>query len=526
MLLALILPATAAAQQSLPEVDNAAKRAQDFLVDTKDLVILALHTRVVDVGGVPLPIPMVTTIYRKGDPVELADGAEITIVYHWYVKSEPAGKFDDTVRFHCDRMGRVDGILSAESSDRRDPAFREFGKFLAEKRDDLIKSLIEGMIKQENQEDIRAGKRRGSDELSPGQEWGAEFLAHLAGLVFGVDARKTTEVLLGLGWDFGDASKRGFPTYGMDGFRFGQSSTHDLRTKMRIPAGEVAKAVPAILLDSAKRAKNASHPEAVPSPYYPDEVLPDYSQAAELIAAAVQNCAQITAHQAFLVTSDLGKGTENLAQLGPNFATCIAAQSFRPATGPPNAQSRAIYFSVKPAGRGFRDASGLRLEMGYSGHPSDPPFPAPEVFDHYGIVLAFIPQSDAPCAEPPKAGMPSDRQWKEDGSPVILRVRFDCEFAELYDIKSHLIVGDLQLERKHEKEMYVGSGIFSDCPGGKGKIAMTSWSGDHVELKVQTANQVDHVCGGLKEGHVMDFLTHYLTVKMTLKPYGDSPYPR
>ena len=185
----------------------------------------------------------------------------------------------------------------------------------------------------------------------------------------------------------------------------------------------------------------------------------------------------------------------------------------------PDSAIRPIYFSVTPAGRGFRDANGMRLELRYATRASDPPFPADEAFDHYGIMSALIPQSEVPCADPPGGGTPPDRKWKQDGSTNILRVRFDCEFAEIYDPKSHLIVGDLALKRKPAKDAYIGTGLFSDCPDGKGKIAMTSWSSQRIELRVQTANSVDHVCGGISEGHVIDFLTHYLTLKVTFLPY-------
>ncbi len=413
---ALTSPYILAAQQSRPEVDNAAKRAQDFLEDalTKLLVIRALHLELAS-SDLLLPKPMTTTTRRDPNPKELPDGAQIAFTYDWHLDSAPSKQFTDVVNFHCDRMGRIDAILSVTSTNPSDTPFREFAKVLSDKKYDVIESLIEQWIKNENE---KSGNPKASGERSFYQEFAAKMIAFFANMATEIGPRETDEFLLGLSYDFGKYSRMGYPKYGLDGFQFGQASTHALRTKVEIPLGEVQRAIPKILADFAARFAKTN--EEVPRPDYPYGVVPDYSRQIEGIAAAAQNCARITAHQAFQVTSYGGKGEENLFALGSDYTLCRDSQRLRPLGNSPDSAIRPIYFSVTPAGRGFRDANGMRLELRYATRASDPPFPADEAFDHYGIMSALIPQSEVPCADPPGGGTPPDRKWKQDGSTNIL----------------------------------------------------------------------------------------------------------
>jgi hypothetical protein len=247
-----------------------------------------------------------------------------------------------------------------------------------------------------------------------------------------------------------------------------------------------------------------------------------YEAEADEIARVADTCAQITAHDAFSVTIGGNRGTENLASLNPALNVCNGApMTTHVIPGAAATRTRPILFSLSPAGRGWRDAKGMLVQLWFPPHASDPGFSPDTLFERYGIVIAHLPQLDVPCANPPGIGTPADQEWNQAGTNLVFRFRFDCEHAEIYDAPSHLVVADLSLRRapgNPRKDVYQGAGPISDCPGGSGKVEVDHWSPGRIDVKLEEPNSVDHLCGGIKVGHVIDALTHVDTIKISFVP--------
>lgn len=321
----------------------------------------------------------------------------------------------------------------------------------------------------------------------------------LSAAAYPVDPRAFTALLLDTLYDIQFKTP---PARGMDGFLFGLDETPQAR-QIVIARGELQKTV------QNRAEKSGLHENEA------------YDGEAAQIAATANMCAQITAHDAFMVTMGGNRGIENLLRLNPAFRACNGTVTPTHA-GSGNARTRPLFYSVEPAGRGWRDAKGMRVKVWFEPHISDPLFAVASLLDRYGLFVATLSQPDVVCANPPGGGTPSDQDWVQEGATnVRYRFRFDCEHAEIYDAPSHLILADLSLQRSPgnpRKDVYKGIGPISDCPGGRGRVEISRWSPVRIEVKIEEPNRVDHICGGLRTGHIINALTHDDTIKIEFLP--------
>jgi len=274
-----------------------------------------------------------------------------------------------------------------------------------------------------------------------------------------------------------------------DGFIFGSAAT---------PPGEVftgtadefAAALPALIAKAA-----AAHGMSQRS----------YTAETAVIVSAARTCSQLTPHLAFTVSDDGGYGTERIRRLGDAYAICDGPPKEKFAGSPAaaaNIAQRGILFTVSPRGRSWKEGLGVSLSLRFAELSSDPATAPSNLFGTYGIVQATIAQAEASCPAPP-GGVPPDEVWREDGTQRLFRVHFDCDYADIYAVGNNdQIVADLALKREG-KDKYVGTGLLSPCPGGKGKIEIRKWSDSRIDAKVQFPNTVTHQCGGLKDGYVL-----------------------
>jgi hypothetical protein len=254
--------------------------------------------------------------------------------------------------------------------------------------------------------------------------------------------------------------------------------------------------------------------------------LPDrgsWDGGAQQIAAVADSCARISAHDAFTVTTGGNHGTEDLSRLSGPFSACNGSPLLtHPSAASAAMRTRPLVFSVTAAGRGWRDAKGSRVQVWFQPRPSDPPFTPETLFDRYGLFVAELPQPEIPCAEAPAGGTPPDRDWIQEGTRnVIYRLRFDCEHAEIYDSPSHLMLGDLELQRSRgnpHDDVYKGVGPISECPGGTGHVEVSRWSTGQIEVKIEEPNHDDHRCGGFRIGHIVNAVTRVDWITATFVP--------
>ena len=464
--------------------DSAIVRAREFLEN------LGVRMAIVNV----LHWTSVVSETTFEDVQESGSGAILTYQYGW-AGADSAGR--NTVTFHCDATGTIDRVMSVLPRD--DHAFDQFREFLQDEKQKAIRALLVRFSRSDRER--RAGP---PDELEK-QLYDIE--AYLLARAIGTDPKSVLELFLSEAFQIA-YHDQGLPAYGMDGFHFGLGTTEDYRN-IAIQPQQSPEAVTRV----ADELRGAAADPAGRS----------YAAEAATIAAAARVCAQIRAHDAFRLAASGGRGAEDVAMLGPAFAVCDGPERLHPAAaGDGGVEGRPVVFSISPAGRGWRDAQGMLVEVRYQERESDPGLPGAYGFARYGMFRAHLPQTSTPCGRPAGGGTPPDRDWRQDGTNAIFRVRFDCEYAEIYDPRSHLIVADLALSPNADprKDSYRGEGPISACPAGTGKVEMAHWSDARIELKVEEPNSYDHVCGGLKSGHPLNGLLHTDTLRVTLVPYG------
>ncbi len=475
-----------------PDNDSAITRARAFLELPAIRVgmVQVLHLKMVQ--GVPLPTSVVCVGFKEAS--ESGAGAEITYRYDWQTISDSGS---NEIAFHCDTSGRIDHIEVAPTNNK---PFDGFGDFLRDREGDAVEYLIEEMMAPDDPQ-----KRQATEET---RKVVAKLTALIVQVTVGVNPQRVTEAGLGLLYDLLRPSA-GPPTHGIDGFFFGLGETPAFRN-IAIARSELRAAIQkvgAISLRSGGLHDNT-----------------DFVAEADEIGRAADTCAQVTAHSAFTVTVGGNRGTESLARLDPALRICTgSAMPAAPVVGGRTARSRRILYSISPVGRGWRDAQGMLVQLWFQPLSSDPTFNSQDLFARYGIMVAHLPQPDVTCSNPPGGGTPHDQGWKQEGTNLTFRFRFDCEYAEIYDGPSHLIVADLALRRSPgnpRKDSYQGVGPLSQCPGGTGGVAIVRWSPVRIDVRVQEPNRVDHLCGGIKVGHVIDGLTHSDTIKISFVPTG------
>ena len=485
------VPCLGQAVQITPANDTAIMRARSLLEDPLVRVFMVTALDLVKTGGYPSP-PTFTPCISFKEAHESGSGASLTYMY-----SSPPGSlaaFNFEVTFRCDSSGRIDRVQAGPASSR---PFEAFGDYLQETQGNLTKDFIDKLTEPENPE-----REDASDRML--REGFGQLVGVLSARAYGVDPRAFTVFVL----DALYATQfKNPPARGMDGFLFGLGETQQFR-QISIDRSQLPEAVRKIAASSIE--KIGWHESG------------GYDEAGQ-IAATANTCAQITAHDAFTVTRGGNRGFENLIDLNPAFRACngSAIPTHAP-TGTGVTRTRPFFYSVEPAGRGWRDAKGMFVKVWFEPHLSDPPFATPALFDRYGLFWAVLPQADVSCANPPGGGTPQDREWVQEGATrVRYRFRFDCEHAEIYDAPSHLLLADLTLQRSpgnSRKDVYKGTGPISDCPGGAGKVEISQWSPKRIEVKIEEPNRVDHVCGGLKTVHIINALTHDDTIKVAFLP--------
>jgi hypothetical protein len=467
-----------------PEVrqsnDSAITIARSYLESSQWLIVQALHLYCRDVTS--------GTSFK--DAHEDSTGAVLTYAYSW---SMEGCRGSDTVVFHANQVGNIDGIL--EVGPDTDPTkFVEFTNLLAKAKDKGVEYAVrdfKNSLKQKYpQEQI--------PEDTPAETVLFDILTLLIQRSTPVEGKAALEWAL---VTFSSNSR--LPAYGLDGFRFGLGETEAFRN-IGIQPAQIHEAI-------LKVGSVSWQPSGLPPR--------DFTREADTITESAGICARIRPHDAFRAISHEGKGEEDLGRLDSRFAVCSAALHLVAPAGT-SSGSRPLVFSIGPDGRGWRDAKGMVIEIRYSKRTSDPVFPEASGFERYGMVRIHVPQVETPCSNPPGGGTPPDRNWRQEGTQAIFRIRFDCEFAEIYDARSHLIVADLTLVRSSDphKDIYSGTGPISSCPGNNGKVEMTRWSGSRIELKVEEPNAVDHICGGIKVGHVINAIAHTDALKVILIP--------
>jgi hypothetical protein len=472
--------------QLTPANDTAIMRARSSLEIPEIRVFMVTALHMIRVGGQPAPPTFEPCLIFEGAH-ESGPGADIAYRYEW--RSGSRLEFNE-VKFHCDTVGRIDRVEAGPSSDQ---AFAAFGDYLHQTQGKLTKFLIDKLTEPEHPETEDAFDKATRDIF-------AEVVAASTTSAYGVDPQRFVSFTLG---ELHDAQFKNRPARGIDGFLFGLDETQQFR-QIAIQRSELRQAVEKIANISAGKAG------------VPDSGA--YGSEADSIAAGADICAQITAHDAFSVTAGGNQGTENLTRLNPAFQVCTGY----PTRAGTLARPRPLLFSVTPVGRGWRDAKGMRVQVWFQPHESDPTFTAEELFDRYGLFLAVLPQAELPCSSPPGGGTPPDHDWVQAGTTnVVYRFRFDCDHAEIYDSPSHLMIADLALQRSPKspaKDLYRGTGPISNCPGGTGKVEISRWSPGRIDIKIERANTVDNICGGLKTGHILNAVTHDDTTNATFIP--------
>lgn len=463
--------------------DSAVSRARAFLEsgNTQSLVMFALHEGASRRG------------LQFDHSAEAGAGASLTYVYHWQLDARSGS---DTVVFHCDPFGTLDGVhVPTKDQTQALVAFTEQVNYIKSKGVETTISFFNDAPAGGETED-KKGKREFSNEV---MSWIVNYATNIDGEA-------------ALNWELTQYYKVQNPNitppkHGFDGFRFGLAQPAANR-QTATTVEQFRQALPDLLNQAMQRAELTGANAA------------DTNAAEAAISDAVSTCAQITAHDAFLVTTEAGRGAENIDQLGRQFAVCDRIMHFlyKAVPSSPNGQ-RSIAFSIQPNGRGWRDATGMTVEIGFQNRQSDPPVRESQQFDNYGIIRAQLAEEEVPCPQPPGGALPADRVWREQGEKVSFRFRFDCEHAEIYDIGSHWIVADLTLDRKDiSKPKYVGSGPISGCPNGTGKVEIVKWSNAEIVTKIQFPNSVTHECGGLKQGYLLNGTLHIDTQTIKFVP--------
>jgi hypothetical protein len=287
------------------------------------------------------------------------------------------------------------------------------------------------------------------------------------------------------------------PRQGVDGFLFSPS----LPIAERVFAGTVDQftaAVPALLAKAV--ATMGLKPD-------------DYAGAADAIIAATRACGRITPHLAFVASDGGGYGREHVEQLGPEYQVCapsLGTQVYNPVG---QTAGRAVLIGFAPGKGAWRSARGFEIRIWLSALDSDRPPVSRDQFHIYGLLSARIEQPESGCAAAAGRPFPPDRLWREDGTNLFFRVWFECDRAIIFN-QGDGLVADLQLHG----DKYTGTGNFSPCPGGGGKVEIRKWSQTRIDAKVQFPNSVTHECGGLKQGYVLAATLHINMSDVTLVP--------
>lgn len=467
--------------------DTAIARAQTFLEDhsTQSIVVFALHQGATVSGQATC------------NSAEQGAVALVTCVYFW--RFSGAAEHTNTLTFRCNGMGEIDKIMDVKPNG--DDSFVKFTQSVKALKDEAVDEVIDEVAEDQ--------KERQKD--TPG--WVID-LADIGAKLFAENAipangQAVLEYLLVKGYDLSN-HQPGRPEYGMDDFRFGPGDPSASR-QFSGTAQAFQAALPQLLRNAAIAA---------------DIKDPDYDVESAAIAAAATQCSQITANAAFQASDEGGFGEEIPYRLGSAFQICApsfekdASQSTSHAD-----KSRSVLYKIAPAGRGWKDARGAFVEIQFRPRQSDPGFQPDEAFERYGIVRAHIAQAEIPCDLPAVASEPADQVWRQDGTPLLFRVRFECQHAEIYNAGNHYLVADLTLTKPSSKGgKFKGVGPFSPCPNHAGKVEFSRWSATRIEGTVQFPNKVTHECGGLKEGYVLNGTLHTDYGDLVLVPAPGKQY--